>query len=558
MPPIKFSQNNLKKAASPYLLQHKDNPVWWQEWNKEVLEYARAKKKIIFASIGYATCHWCHMMTQEAFSNQEIADYLNAHFISIKIDREQRPDIDQYAMTFLSALTGQGGWPLNIFFTPALRPIHALTYAPVEKRYGMLSFLDILIKIKTFYDQQKGRVEPFVPKKNESSEIEEERIIPILWNNFDRKYGGFGTQAKFPPHSTLLFMLYFFEVTKDEKLKEIITKTLDAVRLKGLCDHLQGGFFRYSVDRAWIIPHFEKMLYDQALLLWEYSLAYRLLEKKEYKSVAKKIMQCLEETFEHDGVYYSGHDADTDHHEGATYLWTQEDLCEILTSQELARFKEVYDITEKGNFESKNHLVKKEDVALEEIENKLLEARRKRHQPFIDRKVITSWNCLVGIGFIQAHKYLGDKKALAKAETLFQRLKKLNCRGSNIFHSSFDTIIQNGEFLQDYAATLLFLTYLHEETGRYEAEMNKLYGKLKEYREEEGWVESFNEDFIKVPAENFDSSIPSSASLAELAVLRTDMLHKREYNRVGFEVPLAKDFFNISALIRNRDRSVVE
>lgn len=548
---MEFTQNNLKIASSPYLLQHKDNPIWWQEYSQEVLEYARVKNKIIFVSIGYATCHWCHVMAQEAFSNREIADYLNAHFVTIKVDREQRPDIDQYAMAFIYELSGQGGWPLNIFFTSKLQPIYALTYAPVESRYGMPRFLEILQEIKSVHDLQKDRLAPFVFRREKISGSEEARLVHSLWDAFDKRYAGFGTSAKFPPHSIILFMLYYYEVTKDRRLEEMIARTLDMMAEKGLHDHLQGGFFRYCIDRTWTIPHFEKMLYDQALLLWEYSLAFHVMKKEAYKITAQKLLQCLRESFEQDGLYYSGHDADTDHHEGASYLWAQEEIRRILTQEELARLIEVYDICAEGNFEGKNHLTKKQNVFLEDIEQELLAARKKRPQPFVDRKIITSWNCLAGIGFIQAYRYLGDESLLEKAQMLYRRLTGLHYSDGKLFHTSLDRRIQKEEFLQDYAAMLLFLTYLHEETGMYAEDLDEFYMKVNAYKREGEWVESDHRDFFRIPADIQDSPIPSSVSLSDFAILRTDFLRNREYTQGDFSAPLIRDFFNIAVLMRN-------
>ena len=546
-----FTQNNIQQATSPYLQQHKDNPVWWQEWSKDVLVYARKKDKIIFASIGYSTCHWCHVMAQEAFSNEDVAAYLNANFVSIKVDREQRPDIDQYAMAFIVSLGGQGGWPLNIFFTPTLKPIYALTYAPVESHYSMPAFIDILAQIKKAYDDQKDKIEPFIFTRTKFVEIKKEHLIKPLGDAFDRVYAGFGAGMKFPQHCTMLFMLYDYEVNKDSVLQEMITRTLDKMLESGISDHLQGGFFRYCVDREWRTPHFEKMLYDQALLLWQYSLAYHVFKKEEYKIAAEKIVRCLHETFERDSLYVSGHDADTDHLEGDTYLWTYKEIAVILTPEELMRFKDVYDIAQGGNFEGKNHLVKRKNVDISAIEAKLLKIRKKRHQPFVDGKIVTSWNCLLGISFIQAYRYLENKELLEKAKDIFRGLMERNYHGGKLYHSSIDAHVQQEGFLQDWAAMLLFLTYLHEETGAYADEMDKFYSKVKGYRTDNDWIESAHRDFLKVPAEIFDHPIPSSVSMAELAILRVDLLHRRSYDPGQFSEPLARDFFNITVLIRN-------
>ncbi len=267
--------------------------------------------------------------------------------------------------------------------------------------------------------------------------------------------------------------------------------------------------------------------------------------------MAQKILDCLEYTFEHEGVYYSGVDADTEHEEGAQYLWDEKELKDVLTPLELAQFKEIYQISGKGNFINKNHLIKKADRMLPDAEHKLLIARRKRKQPFVDRKISTSWNCLTGIGLVQAFVNLKDKRAILKAENLYNRLINLNSLGGRIYHSSFNSIRQNEEFLEDYASVLLFLTYLFKETNRYGDEMNRIYEKLKQYKGPDGWNESRNEDFLKVPAEAFDNPTPSSISMAELAILRTDFLNNRKISPKEYGQPLMNDFFNISSLVSN-------
>ncbi len=309
-----FKRNNLDKATSPYLLQHKDNPIHWQEWSKDVLEYARKKNKLLFVSVGYATCHWCHVMAQEAFSNKEIAGVLNEHFVSIKVDREQRPDIDHYLMAFMQETHGQGGWPLNVFLTPDVQPFFAATYMPAESRYGLSRFLDVLHNVQEMYSSQKGDIQKYLPPISQEEHHEEGQIIQSIKDHFMNNTFG----AQFPPYNTLLFLLSYYEQKKDTEIKEIIEKILDVIATRGLHDHLQGGFYRYCVDAAWMIPHFEKMLYDQAMMLWVYSVAYKILRKPEYKTVVEKIRECLEETYA-DGLYYAAHDADTDHNEGDTY-----------------------------------------------------------------------------------------------------------------------------------------------------------------------------------------------------------------------------------------------
>jgi uncharacterized protein YyaL (SSP411 family) len=556
---MNFSRNNLDTASSPYLQQHKDNPVWWQEWTQETLDYAWESSKPIFVSVGYATCHWCHVMARESFQDARAAQYLNDHFVSIKIDREQRPDIDHYLMAYITATGVGGGWPLNAFLTPDLHPMYAMTYAPVEPQYGRVSFIEILMKVKDYYARSGQQVKSFDPPLTwaEDSYETEADLVNILRGSFDPEFGGFGRGTKFPPHTTLVFLLYSLASSGDEKVKLDLEKTLDNMYLRGLHDHLQGGFFRYCVDRKWTIPHFEKMLYDQAMLVWVYSLAFAVFRKDTYSRVVRKLLNCLDETFESQGLYYSGHDADTDHQEGATYLWGQQSLAQVLTQQEYAQFSRIYDISITGNFEGKNHLIRKDHSSLDEIEAILLKERRKRAQPFVDQKFVTFWNCLVGIGFVHAHRYLGYQEELTKASDLAGNLLARHYQNGRLAHSSCAGQLQKDEFLQDYAAMLLFLTYLHEETGLWGEEMAEFYLKTKAFRKEDVWMESFNDDFFPVRADFFDHPTPSSVSLAELACLRGDILKGQDYTAKAYRTPLNHDFFNVMSLLANGSFHVI-
>ena len=470
-------RNNLSKASSPYLRQHAANPVWWQEWGREALERARGENKPLFVSVGYATCHWCHVMAEESFEDAATADILNRYFVPIKVDREQRPDIDQYLMAFINA---QGN------------------------------------------------------------------------------AGGFGDGTKFPPHCTLLYMLYDLSSSGNDAVKRMIERTLESILRGGLHDHLQGGFFRYCVGREWTIPHFEKMLYDQAMLLWVFSLAYRVLGKENYRVAVDKILQCLGETFEEGGLYYSGHDADTDHQEGQTYLWSREELAEVLTSGELARFIAFFPLSAEGKVEGRYHLLRSGDGDLTGIEAKLLARRKERRQPSVDKKIITSWNCLAGIGLIHAHRYARAEGALEKAEAIARTLLKRHFIDGRLAHCSFDGQVQQQAFLQDAAGMLLLLTYLYEETGRFGDEMELFRRKAAMFRRDDGWVESFGDDFLPVPAAAFDHPVPSSIALAEFALLRADILQGRDFSVRPLRAPLASDFCNVAALMANGFFHIIE
>lgn len=541
-----FNKNNLDKANSPYLKQHQNNPIHWQEWNREVLDYAKKNNKIIFLSIGYSTCHWCHVMADETFSNKEVSNYLNEHFISIKVDREQRPDIDKKMMDFMVHENGQGGWPLNIFLTPNQNPFYPITYLPST------NFLQLLFHVKSSINANDIKKEiTFTPKP---ISIQEDLIVKILNNNFDVNFGGFGFNQKFPPHCTILFMLHYYEETKNKDIEIKIKKTLENMMKKGLHDHLQGGFFRYCTDNEWNIPHFEKMLYDQAMLIWTFSTAYKIFKDENYKIVTEKIIKCLNETFLKNGLFISAHDADTNHKEGLTYLWDYNEIKDLLTNEEFNIFKENYEISQNGNFETKNHLIKKninDSKQLLEIEDKLLKIRKTREQPFADEKIITSLNALTGISLIHAYRYLGNKESLELAEQLFHNLLKKHYINNKLIHSSFNEKIQEHEFLEDYASFLLFITYLNEETNSYKEHMTNFIEKINNFKEDNLWIESDNKDFIKTEASFYDHPTPSSVSLSELATLRSEILLGKDYlKNEDFKESLNYDFFNISILIK--------
>jgi len=549
---MEFKRNNLERASSPYLKQHKDSPIWWQEWNQDVLDYAKNNNKVLLVSVGYATCHMCQVMAAEAFSDEKIAEFLNRYFVSIKVDREQRPDIDRFLMSVAISTTGTGGWPLNVFLSIDLKPITALTYAPLIAKEGMPSFFDVLLMVKKFYEKEGNKLPYFSVPVYSVGRVYEEDIIARLVSGFDFAYGGIGVGAKFPPYSQLLFILYYLETAEDNTLKKLLEMTLNSMLLNGLHDHLQGGFFRYCFDRQWSVPHFEKMLYDQAYFLWVYSIAYELFGKDSYRICVQKIIQCLEETFEDDGLFYSAHDSGTIHEKGVVYLWSEEELRNNLSASEYENFKKVYEISKRGNLEGKNHLIKKKDIFLINIEEKLLGIRKRRKQPFVDKKIITSLNCLVGVGLIHAYRYLGDRQLLKRAEKIFKKLINGHYKEGKLFHSSINGLLQKEEFLEDYAALLLLITFLHEETGEYINYMKEFYDKLFVFkRDSEQWIESDNADFIPILAENFDYSLPSSTSLANLAVVRADILLEKEYLPRDFRDPLNMAFFNISSLIRN-------
>jgi uncharacterized protein YyaL (SSP411 family) len=601
-----FSRNNLDRAASPYLRQHAENPVWWQEWSADALEFARTEDRIVFVSVGYSTCHWCHVMAREAFSDPECARILNNRFLPVKVDREQRPDIDHYLMSFLVATTGSGGWPLNAFLTPDGRPFFAMTYASTEPRFNVPAFPDILHRVVEFYDEHKDEVKPFELNREHSrvhgeppesivGEHDDEQArerVHRLERSFDDVHAGFGSAQKFPPHAALLFLQHAHAAGLSDRAGAMASETLDEMMTRGLHDHLQGGFFRYTVDRDWTIPHFEKMLYDQALLLWNYSLAAKLFGRNGYRETAAGVVRCLEETFRVGAGYASAHDADTNHREGATYLWRMKEIEATLDEEELDAFLRTFAVSNDGNFEGKNHLVRilppgvHEDTPeaakraparelLRRATEKLLRRRLERDQPFRDEKIVLGWNALAGCGLLAAHRHASVDGARGRAEQLAAFLVDTFVDEERVAHSALmegsdgttraahePAFMEEQEFLRDVAALLAFLTMLAEESPeldeRYRPTRALLKERLSALQQDGTWMESIPSDFPPVPAEPFDQPVPSGMALAEYALLIDRIRSHEEYGPRPYADAHGRAFANVVALASRGYAYVVE
>ncbi|TVQ98124.1 MAG: thioredoxin domain-containing protein [Spirochaetaceae bacterium] len=568
--PNQFTRNVLDQSLSPYLRSHADNPVHWQEWNEETLRYARETDRILLVSVGYSTCHWCHVMAADSFSDPACASYLNQHFVPIKVDREERPDIDQYMMSFLVATTGAGGWPLNAFLSPDLKPFFAMTYAAPEPRFGRPGFLDILTRIKAFYDERKSELQAVpmnTPTRPAATATDDEQIAQIdaaLVNRTDPTHGGISGEQKFPPHCSLLYALYrIADEGPAMPLAAGTRLTLDQMVTRGLHDHLQGGFFRYCVDRQWTIPHFEKMLYDQAMLLWNYAFATALWRDPAHEEAATGIVRCLSETFLHDGLLCAAHDADTNHHEGETYLWTRDEIERVLSPEQYAAFEATFELPDAGNFEGKIHLQRRmrdgvvptigASPELAAAVAALLKVRRSRPQPFRDEKALTAWNALAGIALLVAGRTLGDAEAARAAHELGLSLREELIRRHvtethEVIHGSIAGTPLGGRFLEDHAAMLLFLTYGYEEDRRHGDLIGALRDSMNRFRSEASWTAAAEADFLPVPADVFDSPSPSPTALAEFAVQRAAMVRGEPYEPVQFGIPVAGEFQSVAAL----------
>lgn len=426
-------ENRLIHEKSPYLLQHAHNPVDWYPWGNDAFEKAKAEDKPVFLSIGYSTCHWCHVMERESFEDEGVAAELNRSFISIKVDREERLDIDNFYMNACMALNGSGGWPLNCFLTPDKKPFFAGTYFPKDDAYGRAGFITLVRYIADMWRDKRGevsadaarvlgRISERATKKAAFEENSDNEAYAELHHNFDSVNGGFGGAPKFPSLQNILFLMRYGLAKKDSGAIDMARVTLERMRRGGIYDHIGGGFFRYSTDEHWFVPHFEKMLYDNALHIYIYSEASVLIDKSFERTVRETAEFVLRSLHDIQGGFYTALDADSEGVEGKCYLWSAQEVEEALGRVDGARFCALYDVTDRGNFEGKSipNLLKgvpsfaDADFAVS-ANKRLLEYRGKRPQPFCDDKVLTANNGLMTAAFACAGRILNDKTYIKHA-----------------------------------------------------------------------------------------------------------------------------------------------
>jgi uncharacterized protein YyaL (SSP411 family) len=418
--------NQLIHEASPYLLQHAHNPVDWHPWGDEAFNKAKKDNKPIFLSIGYSTCHWCHVMAHESFENERIAAILNEHFISIKVDREELPGVDAVYMDFVQKTTGSGGWPMSVFLTPDAKPFYGGTYFPPVDSYGRPGFETLLTSIEEAWRNRQDEIlrssEQLTQALQEKVQTQSELALTedaltttseALEQIYDSQYGGFGNAPKFPQPSMLSFLLIYSHRTENENALSMVVNTLEKMASGGIYDHLGGGFHRYSVDLKWLVPHFEKMLYDQALISRAYIQAFQITQKSAYQQIAEEVFKyVLRDMTSPQGGFYSAEDADSEGHEGVFYVWNPKQVDKLLSRKEQELVKAYYGISDTGNFERGTSILNvtstHEEVAkeididphdtkkiLESAEQKLFQAREKRIRPHRDEKIITAWNGLM-------------------------------------------------------------------------------------------------------------------------------------------------------------------
>jgi len=495
--------NRLAREKSPYLLQHQHNPVDWYPWGPAAFEKAKAENKPIFLSIGYSTCHWCHVMERESFENEATAQVLNQHFVSIKVDREERPDVDKIYMTFVQARTGGGGWPLNVFLTPDLKPFYGGTYWPPDNRHGRPSFVSVLNQIAEVWRDRRTEVVASAGEMTERLRLHTELSAPespgnlsaaVLSHaaaqfkeNFDHRHGGFGGAPKFPRPSVPAFLLRHAQRTGDAEAIRMVLLTCDRMAAGGMHDLLGGGFARYSVDAQWLVPHFEKMLYDNAQLVHLYLDAYLVSGETRHADVVRSTLAYLFRDMTHpEGGFYSAEDADSEGHEGKFYGWTRAELKDLLTPAEFDLVARRFGITEKGNFEDHSHptplkglnvlhiaqtnLAAADAPTLASAQSKMLAARSRRIRPHLDDKILASWNGLMLGALSRAAVILGEpawtqaaRKNLAFLQAKLWSPPAGNAPGT-LYHRWREGERDQTQLLDDYACLLDGSLHLYEAT----------------------------------------------------------------------------------------------
>ena len=498
---MKQYTNQLIHETSPYLLQHAHNPVNWFPWGEEALSKSKEENKPILISIGYAACHWCHVMERESFEDDATAKIMNENFINIKIDREERPDLDHIYMDAVQAMSGSGGWPLNVFLTPDAKPFYGGTYFPPQRAYNRPSWQETLLSVAQSFRDKRNEIDAqaenltdhllkansFGFQKQPSEEIfttekSNEAFLNIM-KSADKEWGGFGKAPKFPQTSSIQFLLRYHHITKNEEAVQQAILSLDKMIEGGIYDQVGGGFSRYSTDTEWLAPHFEKMLYDNALLVSVLSEAYQLTKKEEYKKVIEEVMEFVQRELLHPQKgFFAALDADSEGVEGKFYVWSLEEIKELL-KKDAAIFCEYYDVTEAGNWEHNNILrvkksfknfaaeknipIKELKIILEKGKKILLEHRSKRIRPLLDDKIILGWNALMNTACSKAYGATGNETYRQLAIDNMQFLLN-NFKGNkeNEFHHTWkNDTAKYPAFLDDYAFLIQALIHLQEITA---------------------------------------------------------------------------------------------
>jgi uncharacterized protein YyaL (SSP411 family) len=564
--------NRLINEKSPYLLQHAYNPVDWYPWCDEAFERAKIEDKPIFLSIGYSTCHWCHVMEKESFEDEEVAKILNENFIPIKVDREERPDIDTVYMTICQAMTGHGGWPLTIIMTPDKKPFFAGTYIPKHSRYGRIGLIELLQKVVEIWKENKDKVISLAEQitseikeaieKVEKGNIIDETIFTLAYKeleeNFDPEYGGFGEAPKFPTPHNLMFLLRYWKRTGNAKAIDMIEQTLKGMWLGGIYDQIGFGFHRYSTDRKWLVPHFEKMVYDQALISLACIETYQATGKEKYAVLCSEVFSYVIDNLTNtDGGFFSAEDADSEGEEGKFYLWEYSELEKILNQSELNFVIENFNIRKDGNyidelkrsrtgkniFHLSSELEGEKRKIWESIRLKLLKHRNNRIRPLKDDKILTDWNGLTISSLAKGYLTFGVEDYIKIAEKSANFiLKNMLTNDGKLLHRFRDGEAKINGHLDDYAFLAWGLIELYEATfkTKYLKKAIELTNKMIELFWDEnngGFFLSENEDVLFKQKEIYDGAIPSGNSVALLVLIKLSKITGRsDLNELTFKL----------------------
>jgi uncharacterized protein YyaL (SSP411 family) len=558
-------QNNLINEKSPYLLQHAHNPVDWYAWGEEAFAKAKQKDKPIFLSIGYSTCHWCHVMEHESFEDSSLAELMNEAFVCIKVDREERPDIDNIYMLVCQMLTGGGGWPLTIIMTPDRKPFFAGTYIPKISAYGRTGMTELIPKVKEAWINRRQDILASAEKitfslqSSQSSttgdDLDESALksaYQIFSQTFDRNYGGFGQSPKFPTPHNLMFLMRYWKRNGDGDALGMVEKTLREMRQGGMYDHVGFGFHRYSTDSRWFLPHFEKMLYDQAMLAYAYIEAYQITGNEEYKTTANEIFTYVKRDMrDTEGGFYSAEDADSEGEEGKFYFFAKSEIEELLTSEETELASRIFNITAAGNYAEEAtghktgrnilHLTKRyaehaselglseDDLRgkIETIRQKLFEYREKRIHPHKDDKILTDWNGLMIAAMAKGAQVFDDPKlAQAAADAAEFILSKMHQKDGSLLHRYREGEAALSGYVEDYAFMVWGMIELYEAT--FELKYLKAAIELNDYLLQHFWDDQggglfftadSSEELIHRQKEIYDGAVPSGNSVAALNLM---------------------------------------
>ena len=578
-------QNRLLYEKSPYLQQHAHNPVNWFPWKEEAFNKANKENKPVFLSIGYSTCHWCHVMAHESFEDESVARLINEIFIPVKVDREERPDIDKVYMQVAILMTGSGGWPLTIFLTPDKTPFFAATYIPRNNQYGHKGLIEILQQVKELWKYQQNKLleqgNQLIDALQKNSvnlngEILTNEILERAYqefsDRFDNKAGGFGKAPKFPSPHQLLFLLRYWKRTENEQALAMVEKTLQSMQAGGIFDHIGFGFHRYSTDKNWILPHFEKMLYDQALLSMSYLEAYQMTGKIIYSDTARKILNYVtRDMMSEEGGFYSAEDADSEGEEGKYYLWTEKELKDILDKDDFVFVKKYFNIETEGNLYKKGQpgeifgnrnifykglqeqtraditkeIVVSDTGKWEKIREKLYGIRAKRIPPDKDRKILTDWNGLIIAALAKAAQVLEDEDFLEAAKKAADFIfRRLDDSSNHLLHrySEGDAAIPG--FLDDYAFLIWGLLELYKATFSNEylqkaLDLNKVLF-LDFWDEKNGgfyFTSANNEQLLIRQKEVYDGAIPSGNSVAFYNLIKlADFTGNKQFKQRAYQL----------------------